>query len=106
MSDKLSCAVFSSGQTVHHEVSQEHRVELPLVKDWPLFICEACTVRAILERELHRPSVGWILRFERMRLIDIAHHWAVGTQRVTSRKSGFYARLKQALASDCSRVRS
>ena len=44
------------------------------------FICEACTVRAILLQEL-RPGGHDVvlLMLERMRLIDMANGWAVGT---------------------------
>ena len=47
------------------------------LRDMPNFICEACTVRAQLDRELQctSPDIG-LLALERARLIDMSHHWA------------------------------
>ena len=39
-------------------------------------MCECCTVRAVLKRELHGRRDWLLLAFERMRLIDMAHAWA------------------------------
>ena len=46
---------------------------------WPNFICEACTVRAVLLRELTGHDDWKLLCFERMRILDMAHYWASGT---------------------------
>ena len=46
-----------------------------------MFICEACTVRAVLQRELGNPGDRWLLKLERMRLLDVAHQWSAGTTR-------------------------
>jgi hypothetical protein len=54
-------------------------LSFPTVSEWPNFICEACTVRAVLDRELRGVNDWKLLCFERMRLIDMAHSWAVGT---------------------------
>jgi hypothetical protein len=44
------------------------------------FICEACTVRSVLQRELLLyPSDTVLLMLERARLIDLTNHWARGT---------------------------
>ena len=44
------------------------------------FICEACTVRAVCERELGRtPEDQTLLMLLRMRIIDLACHWSTGT---------------------------
>lgn len=51
----------------------------PAVRHWPTFVCEACTVRAVLHRELRGSRDKQLLVFERMRLIDTAHTWAVST---------------------------
>jgi hypothetical protein len=51
----------------------------PLVTEWPNFICELCTVRAVLGRELGHPGDRWLLQLERVRLLDTAHNWAPGT---------------------------
>jgi hypothetical protein len=53
----------------------------PNVREWPTFICEACTVRAVLGRELTGPDDWKLLCFERMRVLDMAHYWADGTHK-------------------------
>jgi len=49
------------------------------VHTWPIFICEACTVRAVLGRELHGIRDWQLLCLERMRILDVAHAWSPGT---------------------------
>lgn len=50
--------------------------------DVPSFICEACTVRSVLQRELSGTvSDQTLLCLERARLIDMAHKWAAGTHK-------------------------
>ena len=46
----------------------------------PIFICECCTVRKVLERELHlnHRDCG-LLALERMRMLDTIHNWAPTT---------------------------
>ena len=59
----------------------------PLVEHWPSFICEACTVRAVQGRELcfsHRDMA--LLCFERMRMIDMASYWSLGTHKAYQSK--------------------
>ena len=52
----------------------------PSVEYVPNFICEACTVRAVLGRELGTGSHDMgLLLLERMRMIDIANRWAKNT---------------------------
>jgi len=51
----------------------------PRVTSWGTFICELCTVRAVIDRELHGSSDWKLLCFERMRVIDMAHFWATDT---------------------------
>jgi hypothetical protein len=51
----------------------------PRVTTWPIFICEACTVRSVLQRELHGLHDWQLMCLERMRILDIAHAWALGT---------------------------
>lgn len=53
----------------------------PSITTWPTFICECCTVRAILDRELLTPRDTVLMLLERMRILDIARHWASGTHR-------------------------
>jgi hypothetical protein len=53
------------------------------------FICEACTVRAVLGRELTWTSGDiQLLMLEPMRLIDMAHAWASSTLQGTARYLG------------------
>lgn len=58
----------------------------PRVRQWGTFICELCTVRANVGRELHCPTDVDLLRFERMRVIDMANAWAHGTHKVYQQK--------------------
>ena len=51
----------------------------PKVSVWPSFVCEACTVRAVVNRELHSREDYALMALERMRLIDVAHYWAPAT---------------------------
>jgi hypothetical protein len=44
------------------------------------FVCEACTVRAVVNRELSkRPTDLVLLMLERARLVDTTNHWSTGT---------------------------
>ena len=61
----------------------------PDVAEWPNFTCEACTVRAVLNRELFVRGDQRLLRLERMRLIDIASHWAPSTLKQYKYKLAF-----------------
>jgi hypothetical protein len=45
------------------------------------FVCKACTVHVIADRELTNPFNGELLALERMRLSGMAHHWSTGTHR-------------------------
>ena len=46
----------------------------------PNYMCEACTSRAVLGRELGKSDEDVsLLLLERMRMIDIANRWAQGT---------------------------
>jgi hypothetical protein len=66
----------------------------PAVKHWPNFVCEACTVRAVADREL-TDSTDWkLLCYERMRVIDMAHNWAPGTHRQYQQKLGSVRRFE------------
>jgi hypothetical protein len=53
---------------------------MPPIRDLPNFSGEACTVRAVLDRELRDDaSDRSLLMLERIRLIDMCHNWALGT---------------------------
>ena len=53
---------------------------MPPVADFPGFICELCSVRSVLNRELtHRGPDATLLALERMRMIDVTNSWSQGT---------------------------
>ena len=53
---------------------------LPHLPDFPGFICELCTVRSVLERELYHQARDYaLLALERMRLLDVMNSWSKGT---------------------------
>jgi hypothetical protein len=53
---------------------------MPPIRNLPNFICEACTVRAMLDRKLQDHSFDHtLLLLERIRLIDMCHNWSLGT---------------------------
>lgn len=54
-------------------------LKLPPISDWPNFICEACTVRSVTGRELHRPMDDHLLLLERMRILDMLSYWGKAT---------------------------
>ena len=43
------------------------------------FICEACTVRSMMDRELTGPKDWKLMCFERIRILDMVHYWSSGT---------------------------
>ena len=51
-------------------------LSFPNISVWPNFVCEACTVRQILKRELIGRSDGLLMALERIRLIDMAWSWS------------------------------
>jgi hypothetical protein len=51
----------------------------PRVRHWATFVCEACSVCAIMDQELTSPTDWKLLCFERMRILDTTHHWAIRT---------------------------
>jgi len=57
-------------------------LQYPRVRISPAFICEACTVRAQIGRELEKSGRDLtLLMLERMRMIDQANAWSQGTHR-------------------------
>jgi hypothetical protein len=60
------------------------------------FICEVCTVRAVLERDLTWTSGDiQLLMLEYMRLIDMAHAWASSTLQGTARCLDWLSNFRQ-----------
>jgi hypothetical protein len=66
----------------------------PDILVWPSFVCEACTVRSVLDRELVGADDWRLMCFERMRLLDMAHCWAEGTHKVYQSKIRFLRRFE------------
>ena len=69
-------------------------LSFPKVKAWPAFICEACTVRSTLNRELGKPGDLKLLALERMRILDLAHAWTEGTYRSYAGKWAYLRRFE------------
>ena len=69
--------------------SANQGLAFPLVSTWGTFVCEWCTVRAVLDRELRFKTDQTLLCLERMRLLDIAHSWSKGTH------SSYQGKLRQ-----------
>ena len=61
---------------------------------WPVFICECCTVRRVIGRELGQQGDLHLLRLERMRLLDLANAWSKNTHAAYRVKLSFLARLE------------
>jgi hypothetical protein len=60
---------------------------LPPLRDFPGFICEACTVRSVLNRELGKgPKDYALLMLERMRIFDTVNSLAIGTHKAYQQK--------------------
>ncbi|KAL7556828.1 hypothetical protein ACA910_002304 [Epithemia clementina (nom. ined.)] len=51
----------------------------PGLGEWPNFVCEICSVRALLDRELRASTDRMLLSLERLRLLDTIHAWVNST---------------------------
>lgn len=69
-------------------------LHFPKIKHWPIFICECCTVRGVVQRELGERNDGLLLRLERMRILDFANSWAPKTLQAYSSKLVFLTRFQ------------
>lgn len=68
------------GEPFRSRLPESRGLVYPRLAVSPTFICEACTVRAHIGRELHPTSQDLsLLMLERMRLVDQANAWARGT---------------------------
>lgn len=68
---------------------------LPPKGIWNPFICEACTVRAVCDRELHDRHDWRLMCLERMRLIDMANYWSQGSIKTYASKFSAIARFER-----------
>ena len=79
----------SRGAPFTSRLRNHEGLQFPRVREWGLFICEYCTTRSVLERDLHGRQDWKLMMFERMRLIDIANSWARTTHQVYQSKLNF-----------------
>ena len=80
---------------------KEQGLHFPLVREWGLFICEYCTTRSVVERDLHGQNDRQLMMFERMRIIDTANAWASRTHGVYQAKLKFIRRFEHAYQFTC-----
>ena len=76
----------------------EGGLHFPHMKNWPLFICECCTVRAVVGRELGGSGDLRLLAYERMRILDLANSWTVNTYSAYGTKLSFLNQFEAAHA--------
>jgi hypothetical protein len=70
------------GQPFKTRLKNKDGLLFPKITDLPHFVCEVCTVREVVGRELRSdPSDTALVMLERARLIDTAHHWAASTHK-------------------------
>jgi len=69
-------------------------LSLPELKEFPGFICEACTVRSVLDRELTLSAKDlMLLMLEHIRFIDMVHAWARSTHKQYQQKLALVRRF-------------
>ena len=74
------CSCFRVGPPFTTRRQKDGGLSFPSsVSVWPTFICEACTVRTVLGRELSLATDVRLVCLERMRLLDLFHGWASST---------------------------
>lgn len=71
-------------------------LSFPPVQHWPTFICESCTVRAVLDRELHSRRDVQLLMLERMSILDKVWSLARSTFLAYQSKLAQVTRFEQA----------
>ena len=68
------------GEPFRSRLPHQQGLSFPDLDCFPLFVCEACTVRSVLNRELRpTPTDVTLMKLERMRIIDMACRWAETT---------------------------
>jgi len=80
-------------------------LSFPRVRHWGTFICELCTVRGILDRELHGSRDWKLLAYERMRIIDIANAWSRKTHSSYQSKLSYIQQFEAYFQFKCLRSR-
>jgi hypothetical protein len=70
------------GKPFETRLKDNDGLSFPKIIDLPHFVCEVCTVREVVGRELRSdPNDTALVMLERARLIDTAHHWAASTHK-------------------------
>ena len=68
------------GEPFQTRLRKGQGLSYPSLKHLPPLVCEACTVRVQIGRELvHSPADRSLMALERIRMIDVAHHLAPST---------------------------
>lgn len=86
---------FKTGHPFTTRRSKEAGLSLPDKGTWNPFICEACTVRAMCDRELHGRHDWRLICLERMRIIDMANYWSQGSIKTYTSKMSAILRFEQ-----------
>lgn len=86
---------FRAGPPFNCRRRNREGLRFPKTRHWPLFICECCTVRSVLDRELGGAQDRSLLRLERMRILDVANSWATGTHRAYATKLDYLSRFER-----------
>ena len=87
---------FQAGPPFTTRLRDNKGLVLPTLSIWPRFVCELCTVRATIGRELGCKGDRWLLQLERMRVLDMMHHWASSTMGQYQSKLRAVRRFEQA----------
>ena len=75
------------GAPFRTRLREDGGLAMPPLPDFPNFICELCTVRSVLDRELYfRGRDSLLLAYERIRMIDTVNSWAAGTHKAYQSK--------------------
>ena len=72
-------ACFRAGPPFTTRRREHQGLQYPLGLSRKTFVCENCTVRAVLHRNLHQETDSTLLALERMRILDMAHSWSRNT---------------------------
>lgn len=86
---------FRAGYPFTTRRSKDAGLTLPPKGVWDPFICEACTVRAMCDRELHGRQDWRLLCLERMRIIDMANYWSQGSIKTYASKINIINRFEK-----------
>jgi len=87
---------FQAGPPFYSRRKNQAGLTLPSnIRQWAHFICESCTVRSVLDRELDYSKDWRLMCLERMRILDMAHSWSAGTHNVYQQKLAAIRRFEK-----------